>query len=119
MTANNVACVLPASKFDEFGTLSIGEEQLRLKDLAIQLKSPPPVTRGWIMVYGGKKDRMKAVVRRAKRIEHFLVKQQGVASGRVLTMAAGTLDEPIVELWISFVGQRLPLSRVMKGTNRY
>ena len=119
MTANNVACVLSASKFDEFGTLSIGEEQLRLNNLAIQLKSPPPVTRGWIMVYGGKKDGMKAVARRARRIKHFLVKQQGVASGRVLIMAAGTLDEPIVELWISFVGQRLPLSRVMKGTNRY
>jgi hypothetical protein len=108
MTANKIACVLPASKFDQFGALSIGEEQERLGFLAMQLKSNPPDWRGWIVVYGAKKDGMKAVVRRAQRIKHFLVKQQGLASGRVLTMAAGTLDEPRVELWISFVGQRLP-----------
>lgn len=108
MTANNVACVLPVAKFDQFGAISVSEEHLRLSNLAIQLKSEPPVSRGWIVVYGGKKDGMRAVVRRAKRIKHFLVKQQGLASGRVLTMAAGTLDEPRVELWITFVGQRLP-----------
>ena len=30
MTANNIACVLPAAKFDEFGALSRSEEQFTL-----------------------------------------------------------------------------------------
>lgn len=107
MTANNIGCVLSASKFDEFGALSPGDERARLANLAIVLKSQTHHSRAWIVVYGGKKDGMKAAVRRAKRIKHFLVRQ-GLASGRVLTMAAGTHDEPVVELWISSVGQRLP-----------
>ena len=118
MTANNIACVLPAQKFDEFGVLPIREERLRLSNLAFQLKVSEPLTRGWIMVYAVKKDGTKAAVRRAKRIKNFFVKQ-GLASGRVLTMAAGTHDEPHVELWISFVGQRLPTSSIMRATNRY
>lgn len=108
MTANNVVCRLPMRKFDEFDVLSIGEEQLRLSNLALQLKSEHPMSRGWIMVYGGKKDGMKAAIRRAKRIKQYLVKQQGVASGRVLTMAVGIREEPFVQLWITFVGQSLP-----------
>ena len=111
MTANNIACVLSARKFDEFGALSIGEERLRLGNLAIQLKNQSSNSRGWIVVYGGKKDGMKPAVRRAKRIKQFLVKQQGLAPGRVLTMAAGSLDEPLVKLWISSVGQPLPAPR--------
>ena len=108
MTANNVVCRLSARKFDELDELPIGEEQQRLSYLAIQLKSEHPMSRGWIMVYGGKKDGMKTVVRRANRIKQFLVKRQGVASGRFLTMAVGIREEPLVQLWITFVGQSLP-----------
>ena len=108
MTANNIACVLPARKFDEFGALPIREEQVRLGNFAIQLKAETPDTRGWIVVYGGKKGGMKAASRRAQRIKQFLVKQQGVTSGQVLTTAAGTRDEPLVQLWVTFVGQTLP-----------
>ena len=117
MTANNIVCVLAVLKFDEFGVLSIGEEQERLGNLATQLKGESPDRRGWIVVYGGK-DGMEAAVRRAKRIKHFLVKQKGLNSGRVLTMAAGTLDEPLVELWIAPVGQSLPPSSRMSATKR-
>jgi hypothetical protein len=108
MTANNIACVLPAAKFDEFGALSLSEERLRLKNIAIQLKSGSPMSRGWIMVYGLKKGGRAAAVRRAKRIKHFLVTEQGIASGRVLTGVGPTVHEPLVELWISFIGQSLP-----------
>ena len=108
MTANNVVCRLPVRKFDELDELTIGEEQLRLSNLALQLKSEPPISRGWIMVYGGKKDGMKAAVRRANRIKQYLVKRQGLASGRVLTMVAGLRDEPLVQLWVTSVGQSLP-----------
>jgi hypothetical protein len=118
MTANKVACVISSSKFDEFAAPPIDEEQIRLENLALQLRTPDPYMRGWIIVYGVKKDGMKAAVRRAKRIKQFLVKQQGVASGKVLTMAAGTLDEPRVELWISSVGQPLPHSSLMSVTQR-
>ncbi len=108
MTANNIACVLAAAKFDEFGALSLGEERVRLKNIAIQLKSASPMSRGWIIVYGLKRGGRGAAVRRAKRIKHFLVTEQGLASGRVLTVVGPTVDEPIIELWISFVGQSLP-----------
>jgi hypothetical protein len=108
MTANNIACVLPAAKFDEFGALSLSEERLRLENLAIQLKAGAPVSRGWIMVYGVKKRGSEAALRRAKRIKQFLVKEHKLTSGRVLTAAADTLDGPRVEVWISFVGQSLP-----------
>ena len=113
MTANNVACVLRAQKFDQFGALSISDERARLGNLAIQLKNSPPKSRGWIMVYGVKKDGTKSAIRRAKRIKNFFVKQ-GLASGRVLTMAAGIHDEQHVELWISSVGQSLHTSSLME-----
>ncbi len=108
MTANNIACVLPATKFDEFGTLSRGEEHRRLKNIAIQLKLDPPTSRAWIMVYGDKKGGIAAVFRQAKRIKHLLVFRHGLPSRRVLTTGLGTLDGPRVEVWISQVGQRLP-----------
>ena len=111
MTANNIGCVLSARKFDEFGKISIAEERVRLGNLAIMVNNEPPNSRGWIVVYGGKKDGMKPAVRRAKRIKQFLVKQQGIASGKVLTMAAGPLDEPLVEVWMATVGERLPAPR--------
>jgi hypothetical protein len=117
MNANNVVCRLPARKFDELDVLPISEEQLRLSNLALQLKSEQPMSRGWIMVYGGKKEGMKAAVRRAKRIKQFLVKQEGVASGRVLTMVVGIRDEPFVELWLTFVGQTLPGPQPIRKTS--
>ena len=70
MTANNVACVLPASKLDEFGAISIREEQLRLGNLAIQLKSEAH-RRGWIMVYGGGRMELKQQAGVPKELSTF------------------------------------------------
>lgn len=114
MSANNIACVLPATKFDEFGVLSLSEEHRRLKNVAIQLKSESPMKRAWIVVYGLEKGGRAAAVRRAKRIKYFLVKESGGFSGRVLTMATANPDAAFVEVWLSFVGQSLPQPRPLQ-----
>ncbi len=108
MTANNLVCVLPSRKFDEFEAISSDDERARLENFVIQLKSASPTMRAWIIVHGTEKGGSVAALRRAKRIKSLLMHGYGLDSTRVLTMAATKLDGPRVTVWLSQVGHILP-----------
>jgi hypothetical protein len=108
MTANNLVCVLPSRKFDEFEAVSSDDERARLENVVIQLKSGSPLMRAWIVIHGTEKGGRAAALRRAKRIKGLLVHGYGLESRRVLTSVSAKPDGPRVTIWLTPVGHILP-----------
>ena len=98
-----------ARKIDEYGDLSLGDEQARLDNFAVELQNDP-TAQGYVMAYGGRRGRAGEAQARADRARDYLVKTHAVDSARVVVIDGGHREELTVELFIVPAGVTPPES---------
>jgi hypothetical protein len=86
-------------KFDEYGDLAMNEEHKRLDDFAFQLKHEPN-TRGYIIVYAGRRARAGEAQARAERAKNYVANTRGIESARIVTVDGGYRGELTIELFV-------------------
>lgn len=102
----NVGCILPR-KFDEFGDINFEDEKARLANFAIQLMNEPGAV-GYIIVYAGRRARIREAERQLERAKNYLVNQHGIAASRLEPIDGGYREDLTIQLWIlPDVGPRL------------
>lgn len=92
-----------ARKYDEYGALSLVEEEARLVNLGIQLKEEAPDAQAFIIIYGARQ-----VNQQLARARQFLVEKQGVDRNRIQLINGGYNKKSKTELWIVPTGATPP-----------
>jgi hypothetical protein len=90
---------LAARKFDEFGDIQDSDLIARLDNFAIQLQIEP-TSKGFILVYRGRRDLPGLNNRIGFRSKDYLVNSRGVSGDRLVTVDGGEADCQTQELWI-------------------
>jgi hypothetical protein len=93
----------PARKFDEFGDVELTDIAARLDNFANELEAQPG-TRGFIIVYRGRRDLPGLSGRLLGWVKDYLIHSRQVASGRFAGVDGGVSDCIRQELWIVPVG---------------
>lgn len=109
-TASCLTAIMPLMIYDHldnFGAISLRDEQARLDNFAAELQSAPD-TIGYITVYGGRRGRVGEVQRRAERAKQYLLKRRQIAAGRIVTVDGGYREEVTTELCITPPGATPP-----------
>lgn len=88
-----------ARKLDEFGSLTPKEEADRLDKFTIEMQMDP-VSKGYIIVYGGRTSRAGDAQKSAARLKDYLVKKRGLDAGRIVPVEGGYRERPAFELWL-------------------
>jgi hypothetical protein len=96
-----------ASKFDEYGNVNFNDEKARLDNFAIQLQNNPSA-QGYIIAYGGRRQRAGEAQARADRAKNYLVNTRGIDAGRIVTVDGGNRENLTVELWVVPTGAQPP-----------
>jgi hypothetical protein len=91
-----------ARKFDEYGSVSRMNEEVRLDNFRVQLQEEPG-SQGYIIVYGPRR-----ISQRLKRAQKFLVEKRGIAPPRVVLINGGHNKQPKVEFWMVPTGAAPP-----------
>jgi hypothetical protein len=86
----------PATKFDEYGFISLAEEKRRLGRFARELRRKIAAT-SQILVYGRNQADVDA---RMRRIRNYLVKKRGINPYRVIPEGQACQRKLKTELWI-------------------
>jgi hypothetical protein len=94
-------------KFDEFPDIARNDEKARLDNYAVELQNDPSAT-GYVIVYPGGSGRPGEVQKHTARVVDYLVNSRGIDAHRLVTLAGGTKEELMVELWISPSGATTP-----------
>jgi hypothetical protein len=104
------ACDLSgARKVDEYGALSIRNENARLDNFTADLKKEP-TAQGYIISYAGRRAFAREAQERGERARAYIIKRHGLDKRRVVVMDGGHREQPIVELYIVPAGEAPPLS---------
>ena len=99
-----IVCPPPMSrKFDEYGDISLKDEQARLSQFAAELKNAP-ASQGYVMAYGGRRGRAGGARSRGARAKSYLVRRQGLDVSRIVVIDGGLREGPTVELFLTPVG---------------
>jgi hypothetical protein len=99
------AVVADSCKVDEYTNVFCEDQQARLDNYALLLEKSSRA-RGFILVYGGKKDRFGQNPRRreaelrADAIKDYLVNTRGINSARLRTIDGGYRQTWTVELYV-------------------
>jgi hypothetical protein len=97
-TSENGLPSYPLGRLDVYGNLSLDEEKSRLDVLAAELWRKPE-TRGYIIVYAGRRARVSEARIRADRAKLYLTSNYGIESSRIIAADGGFRNELTVELW--------------------
>jgi hypothetical protein len=89
----------PAEKFESYGPVSTHNETAKLNLFAAKLLQHPGA-QGYLLVYRGRRGTPGAARAAAERAKTYLVKQQGLHVGRIVTVEGGQKDKLTVDLWI-------------------
>lgn len=92
-----------ARKFDEFGDILYSDLIARLDNLAVMLQAEPN-SRGFLIVYGTRRDLPGLSSSLALRMKDYLVNTRGISKEHVFTLDGGILDCLTQELWIVPIG---------------
>ena len=85
--------------FDEFGNIARDDEKARLDNFAIRLQNEPN-SRGYYIIYPGRRTRAGEAERRAEFARQYLVDTRGIESRRVVTLVGGQREALTIQLWI-------------------
>ncbi len=96
--------------FDQYGNLRFRDEKARLSNFAIQLRNEPGA-QGYIIVYAGRDDNAGTAQARAGQAKSYLIKEQELESGRIVTVDGGVREKFEVELWVVPAGAIPPTPR--------
>ncbi len=102
-----VADRVMSRKFDEYGTLKVTEEQLRLDQFATELQKEPN-SKGYIIVYDRTDTRKTQARSRGARIRKYLVKERGLQEAQIVVVNGGLREKYSVELFITPAGALPP-----------
>jgi hypothetical protein len=105
MNAVGIGCVLPV-KFDEFGDLTLKDEDPRWDNFALQLQSNPLMT-AYVVVYA-KRGRSNEARTRVIRAKKYLFNKWGIKDWRIFTVNAETSEDLRFELWVWPLGELGP-----------
>jgi len=100
-----VSRTIESCKVDEYTKVYCEDQQLRLDNYALLLEKSPQA-HGFILVYGGKKDRFgqnpnRGEARfRADAIKDYLINTRGIKSERLRTIDGGYRETWTVELYV-------------------
>jgi hypothetical protein len=93
---------LEARKFDEYGSVSRMNEEVRLDNFRVQLQQEPD-SQGYVFIYGP-----HSVSEHLKLVRKFLFKRHGINTQRVVLVDGGHNKQPKVELWMVPTGAAPP-----------
>ncbi|MGH9967990.1 MAG: hypothetical protein ACREBG_09195 [Pyrinomonadaceae bacterium] len=93
-------------KFDQYGDLTITNEQERLDDFVRQLTRE--VEQIYIIVYAGRRAHIGEAQARAARVKDYLVKVRGIDQERIVTVDGGYRERLTVELFGRLKGGATP-----------
>ncbi|HEY3026147.1 MAG TPA: hypothetical protein VGJ55_08365 [Pyrinomonadaceae bacterium] len=92
-----------ARKVDEFGDILYSDLIARLDNFAVMLQAEPN-SRGFLIVYGTRRDLPGLSSSLALRMKDYLVNQRGISKDHLFTLDGGILNCLTQELWIVPVG---------------
>jgi hypothetical protein len=98
----------PAKKVDEYGAVNQETEMAKLDSYVIELQNSPD-TKGYIIIYRGRKGHLHDFDINARRIRHYLIKIRGTAPARLIFVSGGSKRKPAYELWIVPPGATPPV----------
>lgn len=94
-------------KFDEYGELRTKDENARLKNLVIEMKSDSKIT-AYILAYGGRRSGPKDALTKANKAKGYTLKTGKFKTSRVIAMDGGYKEEPTIEIWLVPAGADAP-----------
>ena len=98
LTVDPKCLVLP--RMDQYGDISVDEENKHLDRFAETLKASPPETIGYIFSYAGKNACIYEADWRGKRSLQYLTEKHNIPSNRLILVNGGFRDAWTVELFI-------------------
>lgn len=88
-----------STKLDDFGKLSLEDEQSRLDNFAIMLEKED-ISQGLIVGYAGGGATPDEIKARLERAKNYLINERGVWPTRLEILEGGQREESTIELWI-------------------
>jgi len=88
----------PLGRLDMYGDLRFDDEKSRLDMLAHELLLKPD-TRGYIIVYAGRRAHVAEAQTRANRAKRYLTRTFDIESSRIIAVDGGFREQLMVELW--------------------
>lgn len=85
-------------KIDEYGPISAKEERARLAAFALRLKADP-TSQAYIIAYGGRRSWLGEARNRAACARDYLIRNQRIDAGRIITLDGGHNQESTVSLY--------------------
>ena len=98
-TTGLIPAPYPARKFDEFGSVKVGERDARLDNFAIQLQNEP-MARGYVITYGGRTSTPTTAKTAGEKVTNYLVNTRGIEYSRIVLVDGGYREKAFTELWI-------------------
>ena len=95
------------AQFDGYGRLPVNEENKRLGDFARQLRSNPNQM-GFIVAYGGRRNRVGEAQARAARAKNYLVDALNIQNERIAIMNGGYREELSIDLFVGPIEKGSP-----------
>jgi hypothetical protein len=97
----------PLAKLDIYGNIPFKEERVRLDILASEMQDKPD-TRGYIIVYAGRRACINEAKERARRAKNYLVSERGIKAKRIVAVDGGYREELTIEIWFGSRGAPAP-----------
>jgi hypothetical protein len=94
-------------KVDEYGDIPVGDEKLRLDNIAVELQNESG-SQIYLICYGGRRGGPRAAPRRCERAKNYLISSRGIAVGRVVIIDGGYREGLTVEAWLAPPGAAPP-----------
>lgn len=98
---------LQSREFDRFVSVSFDDDKARLDNLAVELQNTPD-TRGYIIVYGGRRSRAGQADRLGQRARDYLVNTRRLDPNRIVVINGGYRERDEFEVWIVPEGAQPP-----------
>jgi hypothetical protein len=109
LLATNVVAlsIEPCNKVDEFSFIRCDDELMRMFHYRDYLNANP-TTRGYLIVYGGQRDKHRSAEAHAARLKDLLINNLGIAGQRFTIVVGGYREQWAVELWACSIDARNP-----------
>lgn len=96
--------------FAEFPAISFNEDKANLDNFAVALQGEPG-SRGYIIVYSGRRSRPNRANQLGERSRQYLVNTRNIDASRVVVVNGGTREADSFELWLVPQGATPPQAR--------
>lgn len=115
----------PLGQLDVYGNIPFEKERTRLDILASEIQEKPD-TRGYIIVYAGRRARPCEAQARAEQAKNYLINKYGINAARIVAVDGGYREEFTVEIWFGSSGSPAPIAfptvrpsevQIIKDTN--